>query len=84
MRTYKTVTETKTEQIVDRIYCDKCGEEITFSSNPDPYVIKGTIICASFGYGTNKDGVEDFICLCDDCYDKFIDSFKFPPERTVF
>jgi hypothetical protein len=76
MKTYK--TETRMVQTVDQVYCNKCGRPMI---NSNGHCGEGTTVEASFGYGSNKDGLVESWSLCDSCYDALIVSFIHKPEE---
>lgn len=60
--------------------CNKCGHQIAY---------KGEIqqedflkINKSWGYFSNKDGMNHQFILCEACYDKLVDSFVIPATVT--
>ena len=67
------------EKEIELVFCDKCGCDIGFDSNP--CLIKGAFVHVDFGYGSNKDSLDYEFEICDDCFDVFIKSFKFEPRK---
>ena len=76
-----TKTETVQQEVVDKIYCNKCGKQIYDSTWHHE---EGMTTTASFGYGSNKDGLCESWSLCDDCYDELIKTFKHPPTEQPY
>lgn len=65
---------------VDEIICNQCGKRIKVVNG----IIKegcfeGNI---SWGYFSNQDGKHDSFELCEECYQKMIDTFKIPVTRV--
>lgn len=58
--------------------CNICGKELRQELD----IIKEDYIFVkkSWGYFSKKDGQTHQFCLCEDCYDKWIKSFKIPVE----
>lgn len=72
MRQYKnTVKETKE---TEKIICNRCGKVIPVVKGiPQEDVLQVT---KRWGYFSKKDNQVDKFDLCEECYDKWIDSFK--------
>lgn len=78
MRELNTTVETVTKSEVISITCDKCGkteegENIEYASSIETWK-------HNFGYGSKFDTDMVSFELCDDCYEEFIKSFKYPPK----
>lgn len=56
--------------------CNLCGKELMFSDG----ILKEEYICVEkqFGYFSRKDGEKHRFCLCEDCYDRIVQSFAIP------
>ena len=68
MHVYKGVIMEKNKKV-----CHCCGEEI----QQNDYIFIEKI----WGYfSKNKDGQKHQICLCESCYDTWIQTFKYAPE----
>jgi len=74
----------KTIEVVttDDTVCNKCGESMQIDMGTSSPFYSGTRLLASFGYGSDKDGLEEHFDICDSCYDNFIKSFKHEPEAN--
>ncbi|MEF9945992.1 MAG: hypothetical protein RR869_05885 [Lachnospiraceae bacterium] len=68
----------KTKEVV-RIYCNQCGKEIHVSNGtPQEDVLS---VEKRWGYFSGKDNEVHRWELCEDCYDKWIQSFVIPVEK---
>jgi hypothetical protein len=58
--------------------CNMCGKEIKEEAG----ILKEDCLAVTkqWGYFSRKDGEIHKICLCEDCYDRWIQSFQIPPE----
>lgn len=58
--------------------CNICGRELRQELD----IVKEDYIFVkkNWGYFSRKDGQTHQICICEDCYDKWIKSFKIPVE----
>lgn len=61
------------------VYCNKCGKVIC----QEETVEKADYlrIEKSWGYFSNKDGIRQYINICENCYDELIGSLKIPPNE---
>ncbi|MBR5127230.1 MAG: hypothetical protein IKU69_02265 [Roseburia sp.] len=61
------------------IYCNKCGRPICM----EECVEKADYlkIEKNWGYFSNKDGMNQKINICEECYDEMIKGFRIPPEE---
>lgn len=63
--------------------CNLCGKEIQLKDGvaKEDYLH----IRKNWGYFSNKDGKTHDICVCENCYDKWVKSFKYPlsAEETI-
>ena len=76
MKQYKTIQMQK--QMPERIFCNCCGQEIqTTKQHPYPEYVS---IRKKWGYDSPYDGEVHEIDLCQDCYAKWIRTFKFAPQ----
>ena len=76
MKQYKTIQVQK--QVPDRIICNCCGREIQITKqHPYPEYVS---IRKEWGYDSPYDGEVHEIDLCQDCYAKWIRTFKFAPQ----
>lgn len=66
--------------ILEDILCDKCGKS-TKKGNGEYLFFEGTRLAASFGYGSNKDGLNEWFDICDSCYDEFTNTFLHKPTE---
>lgn len=77
MRRYK---EKKKETLV-QVYCNCCGKEIRVK---DGMLLEGVFPGhAVWGYFSEKDGESHEFDICEACYDKWIASFRIPPEKNL-
>lgn len=74
MRQYK-MKETKA---VERIFCNKCGKEISSKNN----ILEADVLSVDkrWGYFSNKDNEVHKFDLCEECYDEFVGTFQIPIE----
>lgn len=58
--------------------CNICGRELKQELD----IVKEDYIFVkkNWGYFSRKDGQTHQFCICEDCYDKWIKSFKIPVE----
>ena len=75
MYTTKQVQQTVT--VVEDVFCNKCKKKMNTQ-----YHEEGTRLDASFGYGSNKDDLQEYFHLCDDCYDAIVATFLIPPTQV--
>lgn len=62
-----------------RIVCNKCGKELKVEKG---MIREGYFTAdARFGYFSGKDGTRQKFDLCEDCYDKWIQTFCIPAEE---
>lgn len=73
MRMYETITENN--QKVEKVLCNCCGKEITKEQG---YFSDHLHIEKQWGYFSQKDGRKDDFDICENCYDKFVNSFVLP------
>jgi ribosomal-protein-alanine N-acetyltransferase len=62
--------------VIDKTVCNCCGKEIV----DEEYIH----INQSFGYWSNHDGEIHNMDICQECYEKFISTFKIPVEITEY
>ena len=77
MKTY--VTETKECQKLDKVFCNKCGQNADHHANKDWASME-----VSWGYFSSKDLEHHKWDICEDCYDEFVSAFKHPPARHEY
>lgn len=72
MRQYKIQ---ETNEVV-KIICNKCGKEILVKNG----IMEEDVLSVEkrWGYFSNKDNEVHQIDLCEECYDKWIESFLIP------
>ncbi len=76
MKQYKTIQVEK--QVPNHIICNCCGNEIkTNKQHPYPEYIS---IRKEWGFDSDYDGEIHEIDLCQSCYTKWIQTFKFNPQ----
>lgn len=74
MKQYKKIESE--EQVVETMYCNKCGKAIVVENNIlKEGVFQGVI---SWGYFSDKDGETHEFDICENCYDTFVKSFTVP------
>ncbi|WP_317855910.1 hypothetical protein [Chakrabartyella piscis] len=62
--------------VVSKVVCNCCGKEIvTNDAKFDCLHLEKT-----WGYFSNKDGRQDNLDICEDCYDQWVATFKHPPK----
>ena len=60
-----------------KIYCNMCGKSISMDKQiPMEDVLS---VEKSWGYFSGKDGEVHSFELCEECYDKLVKEFVFPP-----
>lgn len=61
---------------IKEIYCNKCGKKIEMKNE----VLQEDVLQVDkvWGYFSKKDGIKHSFDLCEDCYDRIIESFKYP------
>lgn len=65
----------------NKIYCNKCGEEMQKDSNgyfPDYLEVQ-----KNWGYFSDYDGQTHYFDICQDCYHSFIESFAIPVDKST-
>ncbi len=77
MRVYKNVEE----NILEMAKCNKCGKEILVKNG----IIKDGVFSINYdwGYFSEKDGETHCFDLCEECYDKLINSFVIEPDINI-
>lgn len=65
----------------EKVICNCCKKELKLEKG----VLKEEYFSVDhvFGYFSRKDGIRHRFDLCEDCYDKLIQSFALPVEETV-
>lgn len=63
----------KDEEIIDEVICNCCGKLINKHN-------EHLTIDMLWGYDSNKENKRHQFDICEDCYDKFVASFKIPVE----
>lgn len=67
MKTFKK----KTVKVLDKIYCDSCGENC--SKDIDHEYAE---LSATWGYCSNQDGTQYDIQICENCFNEVLESLK--------
>jgi ribosomal-protein-alanine N-acetyltransferase len=81
IKSHKEKKEVENE-IVDEIICNCCAKPI---KKYDYGVFNDHIhINKAFGYWSNHDTEIHSMDICEDCYEKFIATFKIKPEITEY
>ena len=75
MRQYKMQEKKEVEKII----CNKCGKEILVENG----VAEADVLSVQkrWGYFSNKDNDVHEFDLCEECYDKWIETFAIPIEQ---
>ena len=63
-----------------QVRCNGCGRELKLEKEMVREGYFAADIC--FGYFSRKDGLRHKFDLCEDCYDKWIDTFAIPVEEV--
>lgn len=60
------------------VICNRCKKELKVEKG----IVMEGCFCGNtrFGYFSNKDGMEHFFDLCEECYDKMTAGFAIPVE----
>lgn len=68
------------EKNAEKILCNCCGRELTVEKGivKEEYIS----ILKTFGYFSKKDGTKHRLDVCEDCYDKWLESFAIPVETS--
>lgn len=78
MRQYS--LETKESKKTEQIICNCCGKQIPVAGgHPREGVFS---VDHTWGYFSDKDGETHSFDLCEECYDKWIRSFRIPVDIT--
>ena len=67
MKTFKK----KTVKVLDKIYCDSCGENC--SKDIDHEYAE---LSATWGYWSKQDGTQYHIEMCENCFNEVLESLK--------
>jgi protein-arginine kinase activator protein McsA len=67
--------ETKTEWMI----CNCCGQKIARQQEYDRVAV--LTVSKVWGYFSKWDGSRHSFDICEDCYEKMIQSWKYPPDR---
>ena len=75
MRVYK-------EEKLQEIYCNKCGKKIEIENE----ITKEGVFSVDYkwDYFSEKDGVMHSFDLCEDCYDRMVEKFKYPVSESEY
>ena len=64
----------------EKVVCNQCKKEL---KNQNGVLKEGCLsVDQVFGYFSRKDGIRHRFDLCEDCYDKLVQSFVLPVEET--
>lgn len=76
MRQYQWKETKETQKELKKIYCNKCGKEISMKNG----ILKEDILSVEkrWGYFSRKDNQCDRFDLCEDCYDELVSAFVIP------
>lgn len=63
-----------------KLFCNACGKEICIEIGDamEEYFH----IRKNWGYFSQKDGVTQVADICEECYDRWTQTFAIPPERS--
>lgn len=71
----------KTTKVVDKIYCDMCGQSCTIT---EPYIEhEYAKIEATWGYFSNQDGAQYDIEICESCFNQVLSFIKDKRRRNL-
>jgi len=81
MKDYIERTVTEIQKVISKVTCNGCGKDMTY---PDPIgtehgCVRGVSFMVAFGYGSEHDGEQVEVDLCDECVDKWLKSMVNPP-----
>lgn len=70
------------EEKIKAIYCNKCGRKIKVENG----IVKEGILSVDkrWDYFSEKDGVRHSFDLCEECYNRITEKFKYPVEKTEY
>ena len=70
------------EEKLDEIYCNKCGRKISAENE----IVKEGVFSIDYRweYFSQKDGIKHSFDLCEQCYDRMVDKFKYPVEASDY
>ncbi|QUI24912.1 hypothetical protein HZI73_22640 [Vallitalea pronyensis] len=68
------------DNVLTEVYCNKCGKLIYDQHTKKK--VDYLSLTKEWGYFSNKDMEIHSFDLCEECYDEFIESFKYPPSKT--
>lgn len=63
-----------------KIHCNCCGKE--FQTQGDMLIENVVVVETDWGYFSKKDGEHHRFRLCEDCYDRFTETFAITVEKT--
>ena len=67
----------KTVKVLDKIYCDVCGECCTKGDEENGWTDhEYATIDATWGYWSNQDGTQYNIEMCENCFNEVLESLK--------
>lgn len=78
MRIYKDVSVIKKD--IKEVICNMCGENI--KKDDFDHFYDYLQVDKLWGYTSEYDGENHCFDLCQDCYEKFINSFKIPIDNN--
>lgn len=81
MKKYTEEQETVTKKILSTIICDCCGKKVEVLGEYDVGEVNSFNI--EFGYGSRYDLSKWHIDACDDCIEKWVDSFKHKIDKDL-
>lgn len=67
------------KSVVCKIVCNVCGKQ-----SEEPFNQEFVSISKKWGYYSNKDLSEQRADICEECWDKFVKTFKIPPVEILY
>jgi hypothetical protein len=77
-------TKDKTVKVLDRIYCDVCGQSCTKGDEDNGWTDhEYAIIEATWGYFSHQDGTQYNIEICEHCFNEVLECMKKIRKRIL-
>lgn len=68
------------ENLLAEVYCNCCGKKMRVENG---FLREGSFHTEyNFGYFSKKDGMQHIWDLCEECYDRFTESFEIPVQES--
>lgn len=70
------------EEKLEEVYCNQCGRKM----NVENEIVKEGIFSIDYKweYFSQKDGIKHSFDLCEQCYERMINQFKYPVEESDY